>query len=713
MKTNLVKILALSAMVLSLGACGNQGGSQGGSESSSKTEEIPVVTISEILDLDANYHWALEGQKVTIEHLALQGRYGNTIIGGTALGTSVTTLRGLEIDCAEFPTFEKGSGWGADISATGTVADVNGRAVLADAVVTVNSERDYDNPPADGSAKYSGGLSISYWPAQYMDRGSFDTYLGRGMSGIMFGGVFQIASMPEAVTEQKGTTFEVVFPGEYADVEDPDNLSLITVTVPDGIGATGVQKFNEFFADKVVGNFVDITGLGQYDSVNNAGGYGILLESFAAQDCVTPNPLPTVYTQWAQVAAQAQPYYFDALPDLSADKAFTYKVNLDYVTYGLDELFNDTSFIKVPLDSVFVEFDLIGKPSDIAEVFGDVCDGLEAAGFVEDTAEEGASIYVLYDGDDAIAQADVFNQDSYVEVDYMGAYNSEEFATLAAALATIELRADSWIKYLDDTVTTDFVSAVPTALEEATEKGAVVDYFYETYYLGYYASMGLIMQYNVAVEVELAEGKTIDDVLEAYETAVLSAAFEEKLLLGVSGYFNATTNVFVAFGGSKTTFQLSIMVLDDVSKDQVKPPYKSDADLLAAYNEYLLETNGMSSTYFPAQETKLPASFTVGEVEAVGWDLDLTYAYYYIDQGAPIGYAVLSITYPEGTNMDDIITGYTAALGEAGFVAATSLPPFSGEYPNMQNAVSGECVEIEAKNTTLVLSITICFGYMA
>ena len=211
MKKNLVKILALSSIALLVGAC----------QPRSQEEKAKLVTWSELLELDdtTEHNWTLLGQKIRIENVCLQGKYGNTWIVGGATGETIGTLCGAQVDIkGEVPALT-GTGWGADLTVEGTVSDVGGRLVIADANVVVNSERVYN----EDKTEYTGGLAVYECPAEYNDRDLWEELLGRDKSGAMFPGNFQIASIPDELVAGQDTYFEVVFPGENIDAEDPDN----------------------------------------------------------------------------------------------------------------------------------------------------------------------------------------------------------------------------------------------------------------------------------------------------------------------------------------------------------------------------------------------------------------------------------------------------------------------------------------------------------
>lgn len=712
MNTKLVKILALSAMVLSLGACGKKPGS-------SSEQAAPVKGIEEVLEINADGNFALEGQRVTVEDLSIAGKYGNSFIATTALGETVTTLRGLQIDVKEQPALE-GSGWGCLINATGKVANVEGRAVLQDAEVTIVSERKYD----DNGKKIEGtGGSLYYWGD--FSRAAFDQYLGRKMSGIMLEGTFQIASKPGTVTGSAADSFQVVFPGEYADTEDPENVSLITVQIPAGINEAGVKGINDYFAEKEVGEFVLMTALAQYDLTNN-GGMGLLVESFMGQQLTDPDEDPVIFTEWADAADSVQYLYRDELPDMSNEKVFTFAAK-SYEDYALTDLYTDPSWILIPEDdqehAILSAFDFLCKPADVEAVYAEAKADLVAEGFelVKEDADEGYAQYKLVDEDVVIAMAQVYYTEAQVSMEYIAHDNTYEFDALSEGLAAYESYASAILSAIAEeevAFATGLIGLEPFA-SYLTEKGTVGDFSGATYYIGkYYAKYGLISDFSFETEVEYTAGEnalTDKTFLENIVNVLGQLGFEEKIfgLFNLNGYFNATTNEFVMVSVKDAVLSLEVILLDADSAKQIKPPYKSDADLIAAVDEVISGYHAIESVadYFPAHAT-LPASFTVGEAEVVGWDM----AEYDDFLNYLMAYFELYLTYPEGTDLQAVVAGLTASFKALGYTDHAH--PYlgfeaAGDWAGLGNETTGEWVsfEIDAEENTICITYNTC-GYI-
>ena len=702
MKSNLVKILALSAMVLSLGACGGNKPKDSGSESGSQEQQAVEKTIDEVLALDADNKFELLGQKIRIENLVLQGNYGLTYVGGAAVSEYTTGLRGLEIRAKEAPTFSKGSGWGSDISAEGTLIDVGGRAVLDQAVITVNSEREYN----EAKTSYTGGLPVYMWPAQYMDRGAWDQYFGRKMSGVYFGGQFEVASVPAKITAEQGSSFQIVFPGEYADLEDPDNNSLITVQIPAGIPAAVVETINTFIDGLAVGDYIDIDSVTQYDLEAN-GGMGIVVERFGGQTIAESETAPVIHRSWAEVAAIAQELYADPLPNMTSTKPFTYKVDTSYATTAVSDLFKDTSWIANDNldDAVFVQFDLICKPSEVyddeadSDLFRECCADFEAAGFEKDEAnsEAGGFIYTLTLADKCVATALVMAADGYVEMYYIADPLVLEADNFAGIKGIYENRVS---KRLNTTFTSGLVDAA-TAGASYTLDVKNEQYFKNKYGDDLYC-------YDIVVSYEnLPSG--LD---EAYETALLGAGFEAKLLssYNAKGFYNATTKEFVIGIGADATkkqFTVEVFVFGPqypVATDvqEIPETIETFAEAVAAYEEAANAAIGTitgtagtlgSALVGPAQEI---ATYTINADNAS------VYADYYADLGLIVSVAIVG-EFLDGVDAQTALTALLTALAGAGFV--------EGNFGLLQNgagywnATTNEFVKIQANSAMFMLSI--------
>ena len=434
MKKNLLKILAIGAIAVSMGAC--------------STEKAKVVNITELLTINADTKgWELEGKLVKIENLVLQGKYGNTLIGGASVGNTIVDLRGVEIQTKKLPEFKLGSGYGADITAEGRVVDVNGRLTLQNAKVTVNSERDYDNPPADGSAKYSGGLPMSYCPADYLSRSLWDGYFGRTFSGALYEGTFQLASVPGTLSATAATSFKVVFPGENLDIEDEENYSIINVAVPNQVSDGAIESFNEYFDGLEVGDFVTLCGLLQYDSQANLG-MGYVLENFWDQAGLTEvEDEPIIFQEWAEVESAAYGFTTQPLPDLDMTNVdvvapFSYTLDTGYFTRDIEDLFSDPSSIML-----FKDYSDVGllevvaniKPSAVDGYLTAVKEKLEAASWelAAGSIDDGALLFGLpnpLDDEDALAEIiiEVSDSGSYITMDYMAPRLHHTVQSLAA-----------------------------------------------------------------------------------------------------------------------------------------------------------------------------------------------------------------------------------------------------------------------------------------
>lgn len=710
MKQNSIKILALAALALTLGACGGNGGSEGststsGSDTSADTsseqgtseggtseggsdtseggsdtseggsdtseggsapsiEELPTLySIGEILSLDADNQWEHLGELVQVEELAVQGIYGNTIIGGTALGETIDTLRGLEIDCAELPTFEKGSGWGANITATGRLADVGGRAVIEDAVVTVVSEREYN----EQGTSYTGGLPVYQWPAVYMNRANFDQYMGRKLSGIYLNGLFQIASMPEEVTPEQGTDFYVVFPGENLDTEDLDNYSLINIHVPEGLTQGSADAFNAFFAEKAVADFLMFDGCGQYDMEQNLG-YGLVVDNWAARYFEDPTDVPDIYNSWEDIALATQEYFADPLPDLGDDRVFSY--TYEYSGKATDAIKEEYVFLTDKENSSAVSYTFNYKPADAEDIVNGFVEKLETLGYVEGTGDlEG--IFTLTVEENVVAEliimgASESNLNFYLLATAPAGEPGDEtyafFETQDELLAAYEGRAGALVE--------GFASALLANIQfDALSYG--LDWTDETAYFDKWADE--IYIYDLTFAYGEDANPTEDSVVEA----LLANGFEAKRLddYVIDGYFNATSNEFVAdidLDVDENTLIITVYALtaDAVDTYITDIPDEMDYDtFVSTFNttvqEEIATITGEASTYALSF-----ADLFAGE-DYAGFTIDYTSDGYYADYYTTFGLLtqfVFQAKVADGVDAYDAAYAVFTALQDAGFV---------------------------------------------
>ena len=723
MKTNLVKILALLAMTVSLGACTGQKQQGGGSseassgsseqqssesETSSDTsesssqeeiEDLGVVSIGEVLDLNNDNEWNYLGKKMTVEHLVMQGKYGNTIIGGAALGEYISDLRGLEVQCAELPTFEVGSGWGADLTVTGILDDVNGRAVLKEAEVTVNSERVYN----EERTSYTGGLPVYMWPEKYMDRGYFDYYMGRSMSGLYLAGTFQLAQKPEVITADEASVFYAAFPGEYLDVEDEDNVSILTFQVPAGLSDAAVTAFNAYFAEKKVGDFFTFEGCGQYDAIENIG-YGFVVDSWAAQSFVDPEEEPVLYSTWESVTDEVNTYYADELPAIGDDDLiFNYTFEV-YQGKTLNELFTDLTYVYITdkENCLFSEFSFYAAPREMDDAFDSVVAKAKTAGYEAAVEETGAAILTLKDGsDNVVSQIDVFEEDAFLDIYYFGIPFSTDFEDFAGVKALYEKRAGK------------LVAGFESALVDTAVAG-------ENYHLGYADETYFYEEYGDEIYIydfEITFAAAQEGADEAYYNALLAAGFEPMRLNDymVDGLFNEDSGEFInpsdiELDEEKKVLSFEVLVLSEDAIDDYIIEIPTPVDLETAMTEFdttaradIEAITGAASTYSNSIGAVLE-----GNEYAKNYEFDgshgQAYAQYYARFGLITQY-LLTIHLVDGVDYATAGSQLLTALATAGFAQATfTLFNANGWF----NAATNEFVIVQALDaSTLMVQILV------
>lgn len=739
MQKNSIKILALAALALSLGACGGSGGGQSSTststseagssstyEPSSETSSEPVSEstsepdpsssesesasssyepgtlygIGEILSLDAESQWEHLGERVIVKDLVCQGLWndGKTLVGGGVLGTSITTLRGLEIHSNEVVAFEHGSGWAALFDVEGTLTDVNGRAVIDDAVVTVTSERIYN----ESGTGYTGGGSVYYWPAVYMNRGNWDQYLGRVMSGAMLEGVFQIASMPEEITQEQGTSFEVVFPGENLDVEDLDNYSLIEVQVPDGMSAAGVKAFNEYFAEKEVGQFFTYFGSGQYDLVENIG-YGLVIDSFGAQFLEDPEEEPEIFATWADVAAAAGQYFNDPLPELGDDRVFSY--TYEFGGAATDVILEDYVFLTDKENANCVTINYNYKPADADEIVDDFVAKLETLGWEEQTGDL-QGIFLLSEGEECVGELIIdAASETGLSYYYMAAAPEvgpeetyAEFETFAEAKATYEKRAAALVG-----------EGFTSALVDNTTAAALydLDWSYETYYYTKWTDEIYEYDFTFAYEELPADA-------EDYPALLAEAGFVAKRLYDytIDGLFNPETNEFIAkleIDEEDAVIYMEVFVLSDAAVETyiIDIPAGVDlptamADFTAAVNGGIKAVTGNDGAFVSALDTVLGGN-TYAEAYVVDDGYAAAYAKYYATYGLIVQVSI-EITLKEDADLYESYYALCDALELAEFAYGTlQLFGANGYF----NSHSNEFVMISGTDTSLILTVVV------
>ena len=300
MRNNLIKILAVSAIAVTLGAC----------KGNSKKEPTPVeLTIEEIFELDNTGKFKNEGAYITLKQTCVYGNYGNTYVVGVPYeaATYITDFKGFEVELSAQPDWQgETKGRYANVDVTGTLENVNGRPVFKNASLVINAEAKYDEK--GNRDENDGAYSAGYWGTSQLKRMYWDGYMDRSMNGVLTEGIYQFASVPEEVTSS-GTSFYVAFPGENLDTEDLENESLICVDIPAGLDEATIKAINTVFKGKKAGDFIDMMAITRYDL--QKAGMTLLLENWWSKYAKNPKSedIPPIYNSWTDVATAAGSFY--------------------------------------------------------------------------------------------------------------------------------------------------------------------------------------------------------------------------------------------------------------------------------------------------------------------------------------------------------------------------------------------------------------------
>lgn len=670
MRKNLLKILTVAALAFGAGACTPKSNNTSTSDTELPPstepstgpveEEVLEVTAEEVIEIadDEAHDFVLVGKKVHVPSIALQGKYGNVFIGAVSWGNYVYQLGGIEIQMeGEVPTFEKGSGWGAELDVVGRVTNINGRVALTEATVTVVSEREYN----DAHTSYTGGLPISYCPGQYTSRSLWDGYLGRANSGGYYQGYFQLASLPEGPLADEDLSFQVVFPGEDTDATDLENLSLITVQAPASVAAASKEVFNSFFftegSEKQVGDYVLIDSVTQYDLEAN-GGLGYVLDTWGMSSLadVPASAKPVIATQWSQVAAHYQPSFQDAFLDLSpADDQdalglpFSYVLDDSYVDGDprdpwadayKDQIVKLTNPEKCATAAVTVNF----KPANFEAYTDRLVEKLQALGYTLDSSLANNGVYLMLkqSGEDVVAEVVISLESESSLTLYISAPHfqiEEDYATFAELKAAYESRAVAKLSALAE-ATAAFTSALPAPSGDVLPESFNLSWKYESSYDKYYATYGAMVAYTITLGyADSVTAQQLQAAGYAYMVAGAAAGFEEAsfTLFGIAGYYNETSREFVelSLDAENKALVAEVTILDADTATYVAFPATNDAEMLAQINAEYAGWHGASATYFPTTATSL-TGFTIGTQ-------------------APVAYGLLDMQYDECTEG----TGYT------------------------------------------------------
>ena len=547
MKRNLVKILAIAGVAAALVAC-------------DKSSKVKTLTIDEAFAQAEDGSFSNVNQKVKLENLCVYSNFGTTLVAGVpyAENGKITDLRGIEVELPELPKWSEGAqkqGTYADVTVEGTLTDVNGRPVLKDASCVVNGEVFFTDGKRD-EAKSTSTYSCAYWSSSQTVRSNFDKNLKNSPqnSGALMEGMFQLASVPSEVSASAESDFKVVFPGENTNGADPENEFAITVKFPKGLSSTAVAFYNDFFADKEVGDFILFDAISQYD--NSKGGMCFLLENQWGPiytEEVAEEDRPVILTQWSEIQSRYNGKFKGVeVPDLSDTQTFSYILS-DNFSGALEDLVGEEGIENWP----FADLDKVGSfyvtantgAAHAEQAFEEIkAKAAALAGWEldEEVSDEIADdyYYVLKEGEGesavVVAELNIFLQNAEVGVIFAGIRATDaEVSTFAEAIAQYESVVGRDVSGFDSAI-----PELPAAAASALS-GIYMDW------KGYedVEGLGLFEFYP-----EFADGTFADDAAwqaaaQAYAASLVEAGFVANYYLSaydLTGYFNATTKEFVA-----------------------------------------------------------------------------------------------------------------------------------------------------------------------
>ena len=533
MKRNLVKILALSAVALSMSACGGKKPSNSSASSSQDDgPKVYEVSFAELTTLDGG-KWELEGKEVIIKDACIYGVYenGKRLTVAEPYSESGSSGGGAEVELKEAYAFtapNKGqtgvqhgiNGMGAGCDIQGVVADENGHVVIKDAVIENVNERLFDDSGA--RIPNSGvGLSYSYWRDITNQRAGYNE-LGRSDSGHCYEQQVTLATLPGTITAEEETRFFVTFPGENPFVEDEYNMDLIGVTVPKGVAADEIEYLNDFFADKEIGDQLTVTTSIIYNDEGT--GMELLISGgwthFA--DCYVLAEEPVEFiSSYEEIADKFDEKYLTGmLPLPESENVYRYDLN-DLYYSDISELTGDTSWIDETLavNGGLIAFEAYAPFGALAGLQEAYETRLGLLGFEDVTGTKtNAKYFRLADADTVYADVMLAQSTNEAETEYCLYFafvaervvTSAETDTFAAAVAAI-----------NEQVGSGFVSALPAlpatpAASEFKASWLNVDMLEgaETYTIT-----------PTFADDAFADDDAFDDYIEAYDALLAAAGF--------------------------------------------------------------------------------------------------------------------------------------------------------------------------------------------
>ncbi len=713
MKQKLLKILALTAMGLSLVSCGDAGSTSeagsseaGSSEAESEVEVVPV-TAAGLMSLASDGSWEYLGQRVAIsDSMTVGGHYGNTYFT-TITDPGDGRVYGVEVE-AEDPGFE-GSGYGAAVTVEGTVTDVNGRMVLTDGIITITSEREYDE---DGNRISGTGGAVYYY--SYWGRSSWDGNLNRTFSSILYEDVYALITVPGTVTTDSETYFYVNFPGEDPDADFSTNTSLIRVTIPAGLSEDAVSNINTFFADYEAGDFIDLTCYWQYDSVSNYG-MGLVLDSYwGSEGMGLYAGSASIYDTFAEAAADVQGYFIDDIPDLGSTSAFSWTLNDNYTgSYSVSDYYNTSyQFVSEPDNCTLVAFTANFKAADQATVLSDITSALTTAGYSL-TSNSYYTIGTLTVGGVTTAQVIIDVNETYIAIDYAAESvdATKTYSTEAEAWADVNARMAHISEYYDY-YGYYFPSTSSTAPTLASVEGSATPTAVTVM-----SSMNNIDYAIFVVELvyEFEEGVDVDAQVEAYTSALASTggflySLCEVFTTPFYGYYNPTTGEMIEVYAYEGAMVIDIYELAYwYNWGYVTIQFETEDDVFNYINYFLgvaAETyNGLySGVTIPTSTALLSFETYMSGITS----MDVTEFAYYFDFGINAYNYYLNISFDEETDVQAQIDAYYAALAEAGWVYMYNSLVGFGYY----NETTTEFVYIANYGTSIMVDVYVGDDYV-
>ena len=549
MKRNLVKILAIAGVAASLVAC-------------NKSPKVVTLTIDEAFAQAEDGSFSNANKKVKLENLCVYSNFGTTLVAGVpyAEGGKITDLKGIEVELPELPKWSEGAqrqGTYADVTVEGTLTDVNGRPVLKDASCVVNGEVFFTDGQRD-EAKSTSTYSCAYWSSSQTVRSNFDKNLKNSPqnSGALMEGMFQLASVPSEVSASAESDFKVVFPGENTNGADPENEFAITVKFPKGLSSSAVSFYNDFFADKEVGDFILFDAISQYD--NSKGGMCFLLENQWGPiytEEVAEEDRPVILTQWSEIQGRYNGKFKGVeVPDLSDTKTFSYLLTENF-SGNLEDLVGEEGIENWP----FADLDKVGSfyvtantgAAHAEEAFEEIkAKAAALTGWVldEEVSDEIADdyYYVLKEGEGesavVVAELNIFLQNAEVGIIFAGIRATDaEVSTFAEAIAQYESVVGRDISGFESALP-DLPAAAASALT-----GIYMDW------KGYedVEGLGMVEFYPEFADGTFADNEAWQAAAAAYVSSLEAAGFVGDYylpLFDLDGYFKASTGEFVYVG---------------------------------------------------------------------------------------------------------------------------------------------------------------------